>query len=139
MRRILVPVDGSKNSIRGLKKAIRIAKEGNTKIVVLHVVKLPPAFVLRNLKTRIKADYQKDGKRILSEAEKVLQKEGIKADIKMINGGDPGYDIVKFSQKHKFDMIVIGARGLNPIKEVFLGSVSNYVLHKSKTPVLVVK
>jgi nucleotide-binding universal stress UspA family protein len=33
----------------------------------------------------------------------------------------------------------MGARGLGAIKEAFLGSVSNYVLHKSKVPVLIVK
>jgi nucleotide-binding universal stress UspA family protein len=36
-------------------------------------------------------------------------------------------------------MIVIGARGRSRAKEIFLGSVSNYVVHKSKLPVLIVK
>jgi nucleotide-binding universal stress UspA family protein len=34
---------------------------------------------------------------------------------------------------------VIGSRGMGAVKEIFLGSVSNYVLHKSKKPVLIVK
>jgi len=38
-----------------------------------------------------------------------------------------------------FDLIVIGSRGMGSAKEIFLGSVSNYVLHKSKKPVLIVK
>ena len=46
---------------------------------------------------------------------------------------------MKFSQKSRFDIIVIGARGLGSVKEVFLGSVSYSVVHKSKIPVLIVK
>ncbi|MGI0060358.1 MAG: universal stress protein [Nitrosotalea sp.] len=45
----------------------------------------------------------------------------------------------KFASDNKFDLIVMGSRGMSPIKELFLGSVSNAVIHKSKVPVLVVK
>ena len=45
----------------------------------------------------------------------------------------------KFAKKGKYDMIVIGARGMGGAKEAFLGSTSNYVMHKTKVPVLVVK
>ena len=38
-----------------------------------------------------------------------------------------------------FDLIVIGSRGMSATKEFFLGSTSNYVMHKSKKPVLIVK
>jgi nucleotide-binding universal stress UspA family protein len=41
--------------------------------------------------------------------------------------------------KNKFDIIIIGSRGLGSVKEVFLGSVSHAVVHKSKIPVLIVK
>ena len=54
-------------------------------------------------------------------------------------GGSPGSEIVKIAQQGKFDMIVIGARGVGGAKEKFLGSTSNYVMHKTKVPVLVVK
>ncbi|HUU48347.1 MAG TPA: universal stress protein, partial [Nitrosopumilaceae archaeon] len=33
----------------------------------------------------------------------------------------------------------IGSRGMGSAKEIFLGSTSNYVLHKSKRPVMIVK
>jgi len=54
-------------------------------------------------------------------------------------GGKTGSETVKFAKKGKFDMIVIGARGLGGAKEAFLGSTSNYVMHKTNIPVLVVK
>ena len=58
---------------------------------------------------------------------------------KKISFGDPGYIIVKYAKDKKFDVIVIGARGRSAIKEIFFGSVSNYVLHKANMPVLIVK
>ena len=57
----------------------------------------------------------------------------------VIPGSDAGYDIIRFSKKHRVDMIIIGARGLGGLKKMFLGSVSNYVVHKSKIPVMIVK
>jgi nucleotide-binding universal stress UspA family protein len=41
--------------------------------------------------------------------------------------------------RSKFDMIVIGSRGRSSTKEMFFGSVSNYVIHTSKIPVVIVK
>ena len=53
--------------------------------------------------------------------------------------GDDGKIIVEVAEKQNFDLIVIGSRGMGAAKELFLGSTSNYILHKSKKPVLVVK
>jgi nucleotide-binding universal stress UspA family protein len=58
---------------------------------------------------------------------------------KKIDFGDPAYMIVKFAKSLNYDIIVIGARGQSGIKDIFLGSVSNYVLHKSSAPVVIVK
>jgi len=58
---------------------------------------------------------------------------------KKILHGDEGPTIVKFSHDRKFDLVVVGSRGMGSLKEIFLGSTSNYVLHKSKIPVLIVK
>jgi nucleotide-binding universal stress UspA family protein len=42
-------------------------------------------------------------------------------------------------KQNKFDLVVIGSRGMGGIKEAFLGSVSNAIVHKSHVSVLVVK
>ncbi len=56
-----------------------------------------------------------------------------------VSYGDDGKRIVDIAEKKNFDLIVIGSRGMGAAKEIFLGSTSNYVLHKSKKPVLIVK
>ncbi|MDE1727542.1 MAG: universal stress protein, partial [Thaumarchaeota archaeon] len=66
-------------------------------------------------------------------------KKGVKLQYKILQGhvGDALTDFAK-SKDHKMNVIVIGGRGMSKI-EVLLGSVTNYVLHKSQIPVLVVK
>ena len=139
MKKIVVALDGSNNSIRGLTKAMEIAKEYNAKIICLNVVEVPMSYFLTRPKLEIRNEMVKSSKKILDSAKAKCAKAGIDCETKIIPGGDPGFDIVKFTKKQKAGMIVVGSRGLNPLKEMFLGSVSNYVLHKSKVPVLIVK
>ncbi|CAH1791996.1 unnamed protein product [Owenia fusiformis] len=48
-----------------------------------------------------------------------------------------GEEIIKVAEEEKADMIVMGSRGLGTIRRTILGSVSDYVLHHSKVPVIV--
>lgn len=137
IRKILVPLDGSKNSIRGLARAIYLARQCQAIITGLYVRQVPGVYGIHPVSS-IKFDFEKDANRFLQSAKKTAAQNGIIL-MKKILVGDPGYNIVKFSKDKKFDLIVIGARGQSAVKEIFLGSVSNYVIHKSKIPVLVVK
>ncbi len=140
IKKILVPLDGSKNSIRGLDEAISLARQCHAAITAIYAKHYPPAFALHPLGF-IAADFKKEGKKILDPAKTRAAKHGILLKSKIIGSSDPGFDIVRYAhnKKNRIDMIVIGSRGRSKSKEVFLGSVSNYVVHKSKVPVLVVK
>ncbi len=137
IKSILVPLDGSKNSFRGLEKAILLARQCQATITGLYVKPVPTSFALHSIGT-IELAMEKDVKKILESAKKIAAQNGVLLYPKKIPG-EPGYDIVRYSKDKKFDLIVIGARGMSGLKEVFLGSVSNYVLHKSKIPVMIVK
>lgn len=140
IKNILVPLDGSKNSIRGLDEAIYIARHTHATITGVFVRYLPPIYAIHPIGLLGK-DFEKAAKRILESAKTRSAKNGILFKYKIIRSADPGYYIVQFahSRKNKFDLIVIGSRGMGYAKEIFLGSVSHYVLHKSKIPVLIVK
>ena len=137
IKKILVPIDGSKNSLRGLDEAIYLARQCNAIIVGLNVIKVPPGIVLN--KKKLESGSLKAVQMLMDAAKTKSGRHGVQFNYKIIKGADPGYDIVQYSENHKNDLIVIGARGLGAIKETFLGSVSNYVLHKSKIPVLIIK
>jgi len=51
--------------------------------------------------------------------------------------GSAGHSIVERAEKEQADLIVTGSRGLGVIRRTILGSVSDYVLHHAKIPVLV--
>ncbi len=137
LRKILVPVDGSKNANRGLDKAIDIAKGTGAEITGFYVFHLPLAAGIKYTKSmRDKA--QDKAAKAIGPAMQKAKRVGINFKYKT-GGGHTGSEIVRFAQKGKYDMIVIGARGIGGAKEAFLGSTSNYVIHKTKIPTLVVK
>jgi len=138
-KKILVPIDGSKNSIRGLDMAIHLARQSQGTITALAVKTVPGIYAIHPLGF-LDFNSMKEIKKLLADAKLRAAKKGIQLTGKAI-AGDPGYDIARFANNSKngIDMVVVGARGRSSAKEIFLGSVSNYVLHKSKKPVLVVK
>jgi len=138
-KKILVPLDGSKNSLRGLDMAIHLARQSQGTIIALAVKSVPGVYAIHPLGF-LDFNSMTEVKKLLADAKLRAAKKGIMLTGKAI-AGDPGYDIARFANnlKNRIDLVVIGARGRSAAKEIFLGSVSNYVLHKSKKPVLVVK
>ena len=137
IKKILVPLDGSKNSLRGLDEAIYLARQCQATITGLYVIPIYP----RNLADAImpfQIHLNKEAKKFMDNAKKRSAQKGIDFKSKIIFGS-PTVEIEELSKKGKFDIIVIGSRGQSELKEIFLGSVANAIVHKSKIPVLVVK
>jgi nucleotide-binding universal stress UspA family protein len=82
---------------------------------------------------------------LLEKAHKAIHKtrkrfheEGIAYRIEVALG-DPAEEIVKLAHQLQVNLIIIGSRGLNRLKEVILGSVSHQVAHEAGCPVMIVK
>jgi len=137
IKKILVPLDGSKNSMRGLDEAIYLARQCHATITGLYVIPIYP----RNFADAI-MPYQihltKSAKKFMSSAKSKCAQKGIMFKSKIIFGS-PVVEINDMVNSKKFDIIVIGSRGQSGLKEVFLGSVAKAIVHKSKVPVLVIK
>ena len=136
VKKILVPMDGSKNSFRGLDTAIFLARQCGATITGLFVVPIYPKSFMPI--TYAKEYITKTVKDFMEDAKKRSAQNGIVFVGKTIIGKESS-EIIDFAAKNKFDIIVIGARGLGSVKEVFLGSVSHAIVQKSKIPVLIVK
>ena len=139
MGKILVPIDGSPNSIRGLEKAIELARKTDSTITLLHVAILPPVHVVGHPSDKVKRSLAKKAHKFINDAEAKCINENIQSTTKLIYGSDPPYDIEQFARKYKHDMIVVGAKGKSTLKRLFLGSVSSYLVQTVKTPVTVIK
>ena len=135
--KVLVPLDGSKNSNRGLDKAIEISTASNAEITGFYVFHLPLLAGIKYTK-KMKDEAQEKAVKAIGPAMKRCNLAGASFKYKT-GGGHTGQEIVNFAEKGKYDMIVIGARGMGGAKEAFLGSTSNYVMHQTKIPVLIVK
>jgi len=138
IRKILVSLDGSKNSLKGLEQAIYLARQCHGTITGLCVVPIYPPIAMPGISSSFKSKMTKDAKKFLDEAKTRAAQNGIVFNEKIIQG-IPTEDVVNFANKNKFDLVVIGHRGHSSVRELFLGSVANSTVHKSKIPVLVVK
>jgi len=137
IKKILVPLDGSKHSFRALDMAISLSSHYSSSVTALYIFDLPLYLefaVLDPVGEKIK-------KRILKSmnAAKSRCKDQHIPFQSIIKHGKVGPDIINIAKKGKFDIIVIGKRGISSTSEIFLGSVSHYVIHNSKIPVFVVK
>ena len=136
--KILVPLDGSKNSIRGLEMAISLARQCEATITGVYTLHAPPHSEFRGVGS-VEKSLNREVKKFMADAKLLAAKHGVVFDDRILRG-DIGYNIVKYAQgRGNFDMIVIGSRGRSSTKEMFFGSVSNYVIHAAKIPVLIVK
>ncbi|WP_271852294.1 universal stress protein [Planococcus maritimus] len=135
---ILLAVDGSENSVRAAKEAVKIASlVDGAEVTVVYV-----------------SDYKEDANEVIHDAAamefdlarkkkiqpvaELLDREQIFHQVEVLHG-IPGPAIVKMTKEKQYDLVVIGSRGLSPIREVMLGSVSHKVVNHAECPVLVVR
>ena len=136
--KILVPLDGSKNSNRGLETAITLARQCGAIITGVYSIQAPPRSEFRGVGS-VDRSFNEEVKKIMESAKVLAAQNGIVFKEKIIRG-DVGYNIIKLAHgKDKFDMIVLGSRGRSSAKQMIFGSISNYVIHASKIPVVIVK
>tara|TARA_Y100000590_G_scaffold421651_2_gene525580 strand:- start:19120 stop:19551 length:432 start_codon:yes stop_codon:yes gene_type:complete len=139
IKKIMVPLDNSKNSFRGLSTAIQLAKTSSAKIIGVHSVYSPPKGDFET-SGRFNKDHKKQLDSMMQIAQKQCEHAGVEFEEKLLYG-NPGHMIAKFANtsRNKIDLVVVGSRGRSSAKEIFFGSTSQFVLHKVKCPVLVVK
>ena len=140
-KRIMVCLDGSKNSLRGLDKAIMFAKQSDGTILGVHSDTSFSAFSAVRAPILPEKKWKKESRGLIQVAKKKVEKNKIKFEGVVIGGHTSGIDLTTFANNpaNKIDQIVIGSRGMGFPKELFFGSTSNFVLHKAKAPVTIVK
>ena len=144
-KNIIVPTDGSVNSNRELAHAIVLASSLGASLSLVYVANI--VSVISNfdqipnasgyVTEQVALDMEEEGKGVLDDFAKEVP-EGI--DVKTVfEVGSPGPAVLSVAKKYKADLIVMGSRGLGPLKGLFMGSVSSYVVTHSGCPVLIVK
>jgi nucleotide-binding universal stress UspA family protein len=147
-------LDGSEHSLKALTIAIEIAKKFGGKISLIHIYSVavspvmvpepstltPPMVPTMTPEEISKAveSTRKASMSILSEGEQKVKAERVQVET-ILREGHVVQEIIKTAKEDKFDLIVIGARGISKIRELLLGSVTDGVIHHASCPVLVIK
>lgn len=137
-KKILLAIDGSEHSKRATEEAMKIAslsEESTIKLVYVVDFSKSKDEVLH---AHNKGELELSRKKKLLPFEELLNANNIDFSFELLHG-DPGPAIVEHANKKKFDMVVIGSRGLNTLQEMVLGSVSHKVVKRANCPVLIVK
>ncbi|MCC7059412.1 MAG: universal stress protein [Burkholderiaceae bacterium] len=140
--KLMVATDGSKNSLRAVKYALRLLEAmggaGSLALISVHddtALRHARRFVGK----QAVADYLRElSQADLAEAQKLLEKAGVAHEAITLTG-QVAVEIANAAEKGKFDMLILGSKGRSGIKDLLIGSVARRVAEISKVPVLLVK
>jgi nucleotide-binding universal stress UspA family protein len=143
--RILVPVDGSPTSRRGLDEAVAVAGKFGSRLRLVHVIDdaalaLSGAAAASNI-GELLTQLAESGEQLLSDAKSDLQQRGVTVETALHHSfsGRVCDVIVKEATDWKADLIVIGTHGRRGAGRLFLGSDAEQVLRLAPVPVLLVR
>jgi nucleotide-binding universal stress UspA family protein len=143
--RILVPLDGSPTSRRGLDEALAVSGKFGSRLRLLHVVDdaalaMSGGAAASNIGELLTV-LAEAGEQILSDAKQVAQKGGVTAETVLHHSftGRICDVVIKEATDWKADLIVIGTHGRRGAGRFFLGSDAEQVLRLAPVPVLLVR
>jgi len=140
--KILVPIDGSKYSLKAFRAALDIAKNNNAKIKVLTCLEKEDVgawYTDKRTNKKIMSDAKEFAKEFLSKLEKPATDANVPISLNILETKSASNQIITFSNSNKIDLIVIGSHGRGGFNKFLLGSVSNKVSQMAKCPVMIVK
>lgn len=122
--KILVGFDASSQSRKALNEAITVAQKFSGFIKVISVYG---------------RGYQEKAETSVIEVKETLKREKVDYEVEIIQGSNPAKILETTAKDEKFDLIVIGSRGLGNTASMLLGSVSRQIVSNAQCNVLVVK
>jgi nucleotide-binding universal stress UspA family protein len=140
--KILVAIDGSKNSLRALKHAIKLVGKVSEPSELL-LVNAHDDVALRGASQFVGKDtvksYLDDLSRTeLADAIQAAEKAKVRFESKMLRG-QIAQSIAKAAADGDCDLIVLGSKGRSAIKDLLIGSVAQRVAALSEVPVTLVR
>jgi len=141
IKKIVVPVDGSTSANHAAEFAARLAADTGASLTLLFTFEPagPATIGLASLsKSDVKHAVNSIAEKALAKAVKAVAKAGVTSS-QQVALGHPAAEIIAFAHREKADLIVMGSRGLSPMKGLLLGSVSEKVLRHASCAVTIVR
>jgi nucleotide-binding universal stress UspA family protein len=141
--KILIAVDGSKNSLHAVQCLIDHAdwyrRKPEVELLTVHLpVPKLPRMGLAVGKGQIEKYYQDEGRQRLAAARRRLDAAGVKYNAS-VQVGPVAETIVKRAKDARCDIIYIGTRGMSDLGKALVGSTATKVMHIADIPVLLVR
>ncbi|WAR25502.1 YQA3-like protein [Mya arenaria] len=138
-RKVAIGIDESEHSERAIQWFFDNVMRPDDFIVLIHTPEIydltmaSPTVVDQLLK-----DVTKKVKALEKKYKNIVEKKGLTGKFRT-GQGKPGEVVCKIAEEEKCKLVVTGTRGLGKVRRTFLGSVSDYIIHHSHVPVLVVR
>jgi len=139
MKNILFPTDFSLNSDQAFPYALDIAYLLGADLVLFNSYRLPhsKSNIMTSLLDRMKEDSNNELERLKKEALSNQKYKNLKITITSRSGSFISL-IPKVADEFKSDLIVMGTKGTNSLKEIFIGTNTLEVIQNTEIPILTV-
>jgi nucleotide-binding universal stress UspA family protein len=137
-REVLVAVDGSPEADLALAHGVGVAHALNARLTLVAVAPEPPALIAPAAgitREQLAEDIRQEMGRVLAASRDAVP-EDVSVTTRLLVG-DPADEIIRAAEEAGADLILMGTRGRGRIGSL-LGSVSQAVLHRARTTVMVV-
>lgn len=144
-RKVLVCSDGSCCALAAVQAGVAIARHHEAELIVLNVFHSAYADIAEIGAWAIAVDQQmldscaRRDKSTIEHSVRPLLDELMTPYRVLQEKGHPIQAILTIAEKENVDLIVVGSRGLRGVKELYLGSISNSIMHHAPCPVLIVR
>jgi nucleotide-binding universal stress UspA family protein len=143
-QRILVAVDGSSTAECALNEAMKLARDGGSVLLLLHVNEEPVMLTLEDnwvLPQELLDQLEENGRKILARAQEKVTAAGIASETRQVNDASQriGAVIAEEADDWKAEVIVLGTHGRKGVDRLLLGSVAEDVARLAAMPVLLVR
>lgn len=141
---ILVPVDGSENSIIAIQHAINLAKAFHSKITIVQVLTIDSYIayeylssqqsnpLIERARTYIQTNLQNIYERFVAEA-------NVEIELKLLEGESVTDTLTEAIEKNHIDLMVISSHGRSGLKKLILGSITQNLISELNIPIFIVK
>lgn len=143
-KRILVPVDGSNTSNLALHEALRIAKDQQATLRLVHVV--DETVIDGDIDGLINYAALRDalkqgGQHLLAKTVTTASSAGVEAESALLEtlGTRPANTIAEEARRWQADLIVIGTHGRHGLDRLIMGSIAEGVARLAPAPLLLVR
>ncbi len=135
--KVLVPTDGSEQSMKAVQRALELAEKQGAQITLMAVAYFTGDF--DEMPLNIREKLENEARANLQKAKAVFDQKNVKAETVLESGLVPANNILRQAEEGKFDRIIMGSTGASAFRKVMMGSTAAKVVAHAPCEVTVVR